>query len=114
MLGGVKPGVVSQPVGKQTIVIAAPKSGAGPGGATPTKILTTMPRLSTPNTSGQTQFIVVTTRPGGTGTVQQVAGQSKYTLVITSARDIEQWHGYSIEAFWYQVTVIIPCDGPQN
>ena len=79
MLSGVKPGQISTPGNKQTIVIAAPKTGTSmAGGVTPTKILTTMPRLATPTSqSGQTQFIVVTTRPGGTGTVQQISGQSK-------------------------------------
>jgi hypothetical protein len=65
MINMAKPGIatVTQGAGgKQTIVIAAPKSGMT--GATPTKIITTVPKLSTANTSG-TQFIVVTTRAGG-------------------------------------------------
>jgi len=65
-------GMVTQATagGKQTIVIAAPKSGVP--GATPTKIITSMPKLSTATTgAGGTQFIVVTTRPGGGGQVSQ-------------------------------------------
>ena len=63
--------------GKQTIVIAAPKTGAGSAGA-PTKFITTMPKLATSTTQG-TQFIVVGTRPAAlstTATVTQSAGKS--------------------------------------
>ena len=35
------------------------------GGATPTKIITTVPKGAGQTPSSQTQFIVVTTRPGG-------------------------------------------------
>ena len=63
--------------GKQTIVIASPR--ASVPGATPTKIITAMPRAQTAGIGGAggTQYIVVTTRPGGTaGTVQQAINVS--------------------------------------
>ena len=49
--------------GKQTIVIAAPKSG-GLAGSMGGKVITTVPKVGN-NPNAQTQFIVVTTRPGG-------------------------------------------------
>ncbi len=64
---GAKTGTIGQlsgTPGKQTIVIAAPKSGNVSAG-TPTKIITTVPKLAT-SSAGGTQFIVVATRPGGT------------------------------------------------
>ncbi|XP_064633755.1 host cell factor 1-like isoform X2 [Lineus longissimus] len=70
--------------GKQTIVIAAPKSATGTGG-TPTKFITTMPKLST-STSGGTQYIVVNTQGSGTPgavtvkTVTADGGQQLTTL----------------------------------
>lgn len=74
MVNVAKPGMatVTQGAGgKQTIVIAAPKASVTgtPGAA---KIITTMPKISTATTSG-TQFIVVTTRPGGTTSMAQGA-----------------------------------------
>ncbi len=80
--------------GKQTIVIAAPKSGAGMTAAgTPTKIITTVPKLAGTSTAGGTQFIVVTTRPGGTATLSQSQISSKYHLhrLIQKARHSHKW-----------------------
>lgn len=54
--------------GKQTIVIASPKPNVSG-----TKIITTLPRSAAPGAAG-TQYIVVTTRPGGVGAVQQAIG----------------------------------------
>lgn len=92
------------PGGKQTIVIAAPKSRVG-GVGQPTKFVTTVPKLSTA-TSGatNTQFIVVTTRPGGqTSSVQAVpagttagtrqiiqgAGGKQIITIVTSASALQ-------------------------
>jgi N-acetylglucosamine kinase-like BadF-type ATPase len=58
-------GVQTGPGGAKTIVIAAPK-GSGTAGQTPTKILSTMPKLAG---QGNTQFIVVS--PQGSNVVGQ-------------------------------------------
>lgn len=77
VIGVAKPGAVPQmavsSTGKQTIVIASPKPNVS--GTLPTKIITTLPRSAAPGATG-TQYIVVTTRPGGVGAVQQAIGVS--------------------------------------
>ena len=55
-------GIQTTPGGTKTIVIAAPKGGAA--GATPTKILSSMPKMAG---QGNTQFIVVS--PQGSSVV---------------------------------------------
>ena len=75
--------VTNASTGKQTIVIAAPKSGMAQG-ATPSKIITTVPKVAGQAVAGGsgTQFIVVTTRPGGStaGGVQTVTTLSSTGL----------------------------------
>ena len=58
--------VVGGTPGKQTIVIAAPKT-AVPG-AKGAKLITTLPKVAGQPAPGGPQFIVVTSRPGGTTT----------------------------------------------
>ena len=74
--------------GKQTIVIAAPKSGVA--GATPTKIITTIPKLSTSTTSG-TQFIVVTTRAGAHASdlASHTSGGKQIITIVTAASALQ-------------------------
>lgn len=62
--------------GTKTIVIAAPKGQAGSFGA-PTKIITSVPKLSG---GGNTQFIVVSPQPGGAG---GVVGSKPITLTAS-------------------------------
>ena len=63
--------------GKQTIVIASPR----PGGATPAKIMTAMPK-GVAGTPGA-QYIVMTTRPGTPGSVTSVPGAATPGRVIS-------------------------------
>ncbi|GAB1606592.1 host cell factor 1-like [Argonauta hians] len=63
--------------GTKTIVIAAPKGQAGSFGA-PTKIITSVPKLSG---GGNTQFIVVSPQPGGTA--GGVVGSKPITLTAS-------------------------------
>jgi glucose/arabinose dehydrogenase len=67
-------GIQTTPGGAKTIVIAAPKGGAG-AGQTPTKILSSMPKLAG---QGNTQFIVVS--PQGSSVV--TAGGSSISSAI--------------------------------
>lgn len=73
-----KPGgaLTSTTPGTKTIVIAAPKGQAGNFGA-PTKIITSVPKLSG---GGNTQFIVVSPQPSGAG---GVVGSKPITLTAS-------------------------------
>ncbi|XP_053378381.1 host cell factor 1-like isoform X2 [Mercenaria mercenaria] len=72
-------GIQTTPGGAKTIVIAAPKGGAA-AGQTPTKILSSMPKIAG---QGNTQFIVVSPQgssvvtPGGSSIASAIAGQHK-------------------------------------
>lgn len=74
-------GIQTAPGGAKTIVIAAPKGASG-AGQTPTKILSSMPKLAG---QGNTQFIVVSPQgstvvtPGGS-TVAQAIGKILFIL----------------------------------
>lgn len=76
-----KPGgaLTSTTPGTKTIVIAAPKGQAGNFGA-PTKIITSVPKLSG---GGNTQFIVVSPQPSGAG---GVVGQYYLCISIVVTR----------------------------
>ena len=71
-----KPGgaLTSTTPGTKTIVIAAPKGQTGSFGG-PTKIITSVPKLSG---GGNTQFIVVSPQPSGAG---GVVGQYFYLFI---------------------------------
>ena len=84
MISMAKPGTVTSAGGKQTIVIAAPKSGIS--GSTPTKIITTVPKMAQAQGGGSgTQYIVVNTRPGGTGGITQSTMSKMGTQIIGTA-----------------------------
>ncbi|XP_013419915.1 host cell factor 2 isoform X1 [Lingula anatina] len=76
-------GTISGTPGKQTIVIAAPKNSAGTTGATPTKFITTMPKLSTPTSSQQ---IIVVNAQGSTSQLSSPVVVTK--PVMTQAKTV--------------------------
>ena len=87
MLSMAKPGssVTTTQVGTKTIVIAAPKGSSG-SLSTPTKIITSMPKLA--GQAGNTQFIVVSPQ-SSSGATSQLASLS-FSLSLWCSVGLEE------------------------